>query len=197
MSCANRNVHLDNRMGLDDCALAANEKQNKKIDDYHLYNPRVDCTDRKFMDIAACNNMVPNNGYGYSDSCNIDNDSRLRNGSELTAKNTLNQKYRKCGANNSPDCEDDVRSLENRMRRGNDFGLKRCDTVSEASTLDLQLTPMVKCLKDNIQNPNHIVPTWTWGGEPTRDALKQKEFLQGQGFRFTNGIAHQACGFQN
>ena len=52
-------------------------------------------------------------------------------------------------------------------------------------------------LKDNIQNPNHIVPTWTWGGEPTRDALKQKEFLQNQGFRFTNGIAHQACGFQN
>ena len=43
---------------------------------------------------------------------------------------------------------------------------------------------MVKCLKDNIQNPNHVVPTWTWGGEPTRDALKQKEFLENQGFRF-------------
>ena len=30
MSCANRNVHLDNRMGLDDCALAANEKTEQK-----------------------------------------------------------------------------------------------------------------------------------------------------------------------
>ena len=38
------------------------------------------------MDVAACNNMVVNNGYGYSDSCNIDNDSRLRNGSDLTSK---------------------------------------------------------------------------------------------------------------
>lgn len=197
MSCANRNVNLDNRMGLDDCALAANEKQNKRIDDYYLYNPRLDCNDKEYMNIAACNNMVPNNGFGNSDSCNIDNDSRLRNGGELTDKKYLNQTFRKCGANKFDDCEDDVRSIENRMRRGNDYGLKRCDTLSEASTLDLQFIPMVKCLKDNIQNPNHIVPTWIWGGEPTRDSLKQKEFLEDQGFRFTNGIAHQACGFQN
>jgi hypothetical protein len=197
MSCANRNVNLDNRMGLDDCALAANEKQNKMIDDYYLYNARLDCNDKEYMNIAACNNMVPNNGFGYSDACNIDNDSRLRNGSELTDKKYLNQKFRKCGANKFDNCDDDVKSIENRMRRGNDYGLKRCDTLSEASTLDLQFVPMVKCLKDNIQNPNHIVPTWIWGGEPTRDSLKQKEFLEDQGFRFTNGIAHQACGFQN
>jgi hypothetical protein len=197
MYCANRNVNLDNRMGLDDCALAANEKQNKMIDDYYLYNARLDCNDKEYMNIAACNNMVPNNGFGYSDACNIDNDSRLRNGSELTDKKYLNQKFRKCGANKFDNCDDDVKSIENRMRRGNDYGLKRCDTLSEASTLDLQFVPMVKCLKDNIQNPNHIVPTWIWGGEPTRDSLKQKEFLEDQGFRFTNGIAHQACGFQN
>lgn len=195
MTCVNRNVHLDNRMGLDDCALAANERQNNRIDNYYLYNPRSDCKDESFMEVANCNNMVVNNGYGFSDSCHIDNDSRLRNGSELTSKHTLNEKFRKCGAN-SGDCEDDVRSIENRMRRGNDFGLKRCDTVSEAETLDLHLTPMISCLKKNIQNPNHIVPTWTWGGEPTRDSLKQKDFLETQGFRFTNGVAHQACGFQ-
>lgn len=195
MSCENRNVHLDNRLGLDDCALAANERQNTKIDNYYLYNPRSDCTQKEYMEVAACNNMVVNNGFGNSDACNIDMDSRLRNGGELTDKQTLNQKYRQCGANKG-DCEDDVRSLENRMRRGNDFGLKRCDTLSEASTLELQMTPMINCLKSNIQDPNHIVPTWTWGGEPTRDSLKQKEFLETQGFRFTNGVAHQACGFQ-
>jgi hypothetical protein len=192
MSCANRNVHLDNRLQLDDCALSANEKQNNKMDKYHLYNPRVDCNDKKYMKVASCNNMVVNNGYGNSDSCNIDIDSRLRNGGEITNKQTLNKNFRKCGSNN---CEDDKNSTENRMRRGNDFGLKRCDTVSESSTLDLHLTPMIKCLQDNIQNTNHIVPTWTWGGEPTRDALKQKEFLEEQGFRFTNGVANQSCGF--
>ena len=193
MSCVNRNVNLDNRMGLDDCALSANERQNKRIDDYQLYNPRADCTDTSFMKVANCNNMVVNNGYGFSDSCNIDTDSRLRNGSDLTQKNTLNQQFRKCGAN---DCEDDKNSTENRMRRGNDFGLKRCDTVSEVSTLDLHLTPMISCLKKNIQNPVHIVPVWQWGGDATRDSLAQKKWLQTQGFKFQNGIAEQACGFQ-
>ena len=72
--------------------------------------------------------------------CNIDNDSRLRNGADITQKHVLNQKFRKCGANNGTDCEDDKNSTENRMRRGNDFGLRKCDTVSEVSTLDLHLT---------------------------------------------------------
>jgi hypothetical protein len=194
MSCSNRNVHLDNRVGLDDCALAANERQNIKIDEYNLYNPRVDCSDKNYMGVSECNNMVVNNGYGFTDACNVDIDSRLRNGGELTDSKVLNQKYRKCGVNG--DCEDEVNMIENRLKRGNDYGLKRCDTISEVNTLDLQFTPMIKCLKNNVQNPNHIVPTWTWGGEPTRDPLKQKEFLKSQGYQFQNGIAERACGFQ-
>ena len=53
MSCSNRNVNLDNRVGLDDCALAANERQNIKIDEYHLYNPRVDCSDKNYMGVCS------------------------------------------------------------------------------------------------------------------------------------------------
>jgi len=196
MACVNRNVNLDNRMGLDDCALAANERQNNRMNDYNLYNPRYDCNNTEYMAVAECNNMVPNNGYGVSDKCNIDTDSRLRNGGDLTMKNTLNQNFRRCGANNSGDCEDDKNSIENRMRRGNDFGLKRCDTVTEVSTLDLHLTPMIPCLQKNIQDPVHLVPNWQWGGDGTRDSLAQKKWLQSQGFRFVNGVAEQACGFQ-
>jgi hypothetical protein len=190
MNCSDRNVHLDNRLGLDDCALAANEKQNIKIDNYNLYNPRVDCTDKNFMKVAECNNMVPNNGYGFSDSCNIDMDSRLRNGSELTNSHFVNQNYRKCGANGQ--CEDDIKMIENRLKRGNDYGTKRYDTISEINTLDLQLLPMISHLERNVQNPNHIVPTWTWGGDPTRDPQKQKEFLKTQGYIFKDGISNKA-----
>ena len=82
--CENNNFFLDGRLGLDDCALAANEKQNKSIDDYYLFDPRGGCEDRKFENVAQCNNMVVNNGYGYTDGCNVDVDSRLRNGGEIT-----------------------------------------------------------------------------------------------------------------
>ena len=71
MACVNRNVNLDNRMGLDDCALAANERQNNRVNNYNLYNPRSDCTNTEYMKVAECNNMIPNNGYGFSDKCNI------------------------------------------------------------------------------------------------------------------------------
>ena len=139
--------------------------------------------------------MIVNNGYGVSDSCHIDTDSRLRNGGEYTDNRVLNPDFRKC-ANN--DCDDTMRSLENRMKRGNDYGLKNCDTISEVSTLDLQSTPMVPCLARNIQNPVHIVPDpskLVWGGAPTRDSLQQKKFLETQGFKFVDGVAVNACGF--
>ncbi len=193
--CENKNFFLDNRLGLDDCALVANEKQNQLIDNYYLFNPRAGCDDRKFENVAQCNNMVINNGYGYTDECNVDVDSSLRNGGEITNKSIVNQEFRKC-ANN--DCDTDMKSIENKMRRGNDYGMKRCDVISEVSTLDLQMYPLVPCLARNIQNPENLVfnpEKHTWGGDASRDSLYQKKFLKKQGFRFTNGIAEKACGF--
>jgi hypothetical protein len=193
--CENRNFFLDGRLGLDDCALAANEKQNVSIDNYYLFDPRDNKGVGKFNEVSACNNMIVNNGYGYSDDSNIDIDSQLRNGSEITNKSVINQEYRRC-ANN--DCDMDMKSIENRMRRGNDFGLKRCDVISEVSTLDLQMYPLVPCLARNIQNPDNIVfdpSKMVWGGAPTRDSIQQKKFLEQQGFKFTNGIAERSCGF--
>lgn len=193
--CENRNFFLDGRLGLDDCALAANEKQNVSIDNYYLFDPRDNKEVGKFNEVSACNNMIVNNGYGYSDGSHIDIDSQLRNGSEITNKSVINQEYRRC-ANN--DCDMDMKSIENRMRRGNDFGLKRCDVISEVSTLDLQMYPLVPCLARNIQNPDNIVfdpSKIVWGGAPTRDSIQQKKFLEQQGFKFTNGIAERSCGF--
>ena len=195
MSCAKRNFHLDNRLGLDDCALNADEKQNIRINNYELYNPRKDCNNRNFENLAECNNMIVNNGYGVTDSCHIDTDSRLRNGGEYTDNRIINTEIRKCANGN---CEDSMNSLENRMRRGNDYGLKNCDTISEVSTLDLQFTPMVPCLAKNIKNPVHYIPDPSLlvrGGAPTRDSLQQKKFLQSQGFKFVDGVAVNACGF--
>ena len=78
--CENRNFFLDGRLGLDDCALAANEKQNVSIDNYYLFDPRDNKEVGKFNQVSACNNMIVNNGYGYTDGSNIDIDSQLRNG---------------------------------------------------------------------------------------------------------------------
>ena len=57
---------------------------------------------------------------------------------------------------------------------------------------------MVPCLAKNIQNPVHYIPDPSLlvrGGAPTRDSLQQKKFLQSQGFKFVDGVAVNACGF--
>jgi hypothetical protein len=36
--------------------------------------------------------------------------------------------------------------------------------------------PLVDCMKD-IQDPVHIVPVWVRGGDPTRDFVRRKEFM--------------------
>jgi hypothetical protein len=194
MESLDRKVLNEGRLRLDRCALEENEKQNRRIDDYNLYNPIANCNDRNYEQIAECNNFVPNNGYGYANSCNVDVDSLLRNGKHFTYKNNLNQEFRKCGSGH---CENDRKMLENRIKRGNDYGLKSCDTISEVSTLDLQFIPMVPCLKRNIQNPNNIVEPWgPRGGHNTSDVLYQKRFLENQGYKFVNGIAVESCGFK-
>lgn len=198
MSCSNRVVLRDSRLRLDDCALSERESNNYKIDDYQHFNPALqyDHLKNDYEDFANCNQMVPTSGMGSTHPELVDVDSKLKIGSEFTMKKVLNQDLRKLGANGNPETERLMQ--ENRLKRGNDFGdgTKRCDTLSEASTLDLQLTPMISCLRDNIQNPNNIVPIWTWGGDSTRDVLYQKAFLENQGMKFINGIPVDSCGFQ-
>lgn len=191
-------VLKESRLYMDSCALAENEKQNTRIEQYRLFNPKADCRDERHKKIAECNYFNYMNGYGYTDACNVDMDSRMRIGGEITDHKIINEDFRKCGANV---CEDDRKMLENRMRRGNDYGMKSCDTISEINTLELQFTPMIPVLAHNIQYVDNVVEPWLKDhiqpiGEGTRDVLQQKKFLESIGYKFIDGIPIQNCGFQ-
>ena len=54
---------------------------------------------------------------------------------------------------------------------------------------------LVACIDLNSEFVQSV-PNWQWGGDGTRDSLAQKKWLQSQGFKFVNGVAEQACGFQ-
>ena len=44
--------------------------------------------------------------------------------------------------------------------------------------------PLLPCLKDNVQNPNHIIPTrWVRGGESTRNVVRNIDYLRNCGLR--------------
>jgi hypothetical protein len=51
-------------------------------------------------------------------------------------------------------------------------------------------TPLIPCLKSTIQDVKHIVPPdqWVRGGEHTRDHVKQKRFLERNGYVYENNV---------
>jgi hypothetical protein len=73
--------------------------------------------------------------------------------------------------------------LEDRIKQGNNTGAHRsCNVLSEVSIN--RFTPLLPCLEQSVQNPQHIVPVWVRGGEPTRDIDNQKKFLTQLGYEY-------------
>jgi hypothetical protein len=173
----------ENRVGSDTCAKHAEDKQNSKIQDYMLFNYQLVNTEKcinedKVKEFMVDNYMHIKDGYGQANSCYIDKDSTVRYVDNVDKKQNTQlfarifqavPDLRKGDVNT--ETEDVVVQGENTF---NDF---EC----HGQPLDV-FTPMLGCLQNSIQNPDHIITPWTWGGEPTRDTLNQKEFLEKDSF---------------
>ena len=58
-----------------------------------------------------------------------------------------------------------------------------CGPLSGVATLDLTITPMIDRLKNEVQNPTHIIPedsmdSWVRGGLPSRQIVRNKEYMK-------------------
>lgn len=172
----------ENRVGSDGCARKAEDMQNSKIQDYMLFNHQLVNTEKcknesEVKDFMVENYMRIKDGYGQANSCFIDKDSTVRYVDNVDKKQNTQLFSRIFQA--VPDLrKGDVNTeMEDVVVQGettyNDF---EC----HGKSLDV-FTPMLGCLQESIQNPNNIITPWTWGGEPTRDTLNQKDFLDKNG----------------
>ena len=113
----------------------------------------------------------------------VDNDS-LSKFSELTNKNTINilnerpyltVPYMGRGIGN-PVIEPVLRNSEDTSQH------KPCNTLAGV-TIDNYFTPMVPCLKREIQDTKHIIPEdsmkcWVRGGLPSRQIIKNMDYMK-------------------
>ena len=174
------------RVGSDTCATDAKLDQNKSMEDYMLFNsyktniPNCDKSLTKLQEFAINNHMVPNDGYGFTNGCKVDTDSDIRmyNLTNTKQKNQLFSRIFQAVPNLG---KGDIDSLkESRIQQGeNQYNDFEC----HGQSFDV-FTPMLPCLEKSIQDTNHIIPTWTRGGESTRDTLHQKYFLEKNGYDF-------------
>lgn len=175
----------EHRVGVDTCAIESQEQQNIKANNYmlfDLYNIK-DCNEEKYkqlQEFASENNFTIRGGVGYTTACDVDNDSLLRieQDKKLRMRNQMFTRTFQA----APDLSrGDVNVVnESKIQQGaNTLGAYNCDE----KPFDV-FTPMLPCLAKSVQDVEHIIPQWQRGGESTRDTIKQKEFLEKNGYHF-------------
>ena len=182
----------EHRVGTDNCARESGNDQNKRMEDYMLFNSYrgnvLECTDevKKIREFMTENNMTMREGYGFTNACQVDNDSMMRIDSNKINRDR-NQIFTRTFQAVPDLSKGDINvDNESRIQQGE---ITFDDFQCEGKPFDV-FTPMLPCLKANIQNPEHIVESWTRGGDTTRDTIKQKEFLEKNGYQF-DGISLQ------
>lgn len=176
----------------DECALVTKELQNRSIGDYMLYNsfvtsePTKDLTE--FNDFVSTNtNLRYKDGYGFLNGVVVDKDSELRNGAKVThdrEKTQLSARWYK--AVPSFNKGGLIVNVDTRLKFAEDTSaIRSCQKTTEKD-FD-RFIPLNPCLASTVQNPKHIVPPWTNGGESTRNYVHDAQYLQQCGFT-NNGV---------
>ena len=135
--------------------------------------------------------LLHRDGYGWTsmNGCNIDNDSKLRNAKNLTNTRCINQLFERpyttvpyMGRGGGDIC------TETKLLPGEDtFQNRPCNNL--AGVYIDRFVPQIPCLRQNIQNTNHIIPEdsdkyWIRGGQPSRQVIRNKDYLKKCGFEY-------------
>ena len=182
------NLHGKNRLNEDGCEKIFRTKQSESPGIYQLNNYRdCDCGIPNVIETAVENPEIQfRDGYGVSD-CFVDDDSQLRIGRTKKNPKCPNQlftrpyktvPYMGRGSGDS--------FLESQLRPGEaTLEKKQCNTLSGISipNINPEHMPMIDHLKNNIQNPTHIIhhdalEGWVRGGAPSRQIVRDIEYLE-------------------
>ena len=153
------NYNVDNMYGCD-CSL-------EKAREVQLSQPSVNFTGGK--------------GWMGENGCLIDNDSDLRF-KESTNKKYINQLETSLNMGFFGIGPYDVDS-ESKIRDSLIVSEDRpCNVLSGVSTYDLNVTPMIDKLRNEVQNTQYIIPedslnTWIRGGLPSRQIARNQEYI--------------------
>lgn len=164
----------------DTCWKNAKELHNNQIADYNLYqNNFVNCEypNVRMTDMYLNHpNLRGRPGVGLSDDCLIDNYSSLRNDpASLTHDRCKIQLFNRIftGGPNLR-CGNKNPAAELELLEGTDTNPFRCKKAIMEEEMN-NFIPLLDCMKD-IQDPKHIIPVWTNGGEDTRSYVNRAEF---------------------
>jgi hypothetical protein len=144
-----------------------------------------DCGQTKAREVQVSQPAISFNGghWGGKNGCLIDKDSSLRF-EDMTNKNYINQLFTRFTLTTPY-----IRGLydvevESVLKPGEKTDTQRpCNVLSGKSLLTHYYTPMIKKLRNEVQNPDHIIPentdeTWVRGGLPSRQIMRNIDYMK-------------------
>ena len=176
MDTAPRQTALGNPSGSlknDPCTKRVEEMESVEPGQYQLtnYYGFCDVSDELERMIQEPGNNIWN-GYGYSMGCNVDSDSYLRIDSTVTNPRLKQQLFERpymtvpymANGKGNADVESFLWSGFQTEQK------KQCNTLSEISIMPER---MKYTMYDCVQEPEHIIPSWQWGGASSRNDIRR------------------------
>ena len=182
------NVHGLNRLNEDNCEKTFATKQSESPGIYQLSQYKSpNCGMPEVVETAVQNPEIQfRDGYGIAD-CFVDDATQLRIGKTKKNPKSPNQLFTRpyktvpyMGRGSGDNF------LESQLRPGEaTLEKKQCNTLAGINihNIDPNHMPMIDHLKNNIQNPVHIIPHdamagWVRGGAPSRQIVRDIEYLE-------------------
>ena len=186
----NKSIFYDkqNNICSDSCWQQNKNNGNKKISEYQTYATQlVDCQEpnvRLPEHMYDHINLRGRPGYGLVEPCLVDEYNKLVGNKESLTRDKckiqlFTRLFKDCpmlkGQHGDIEQELDVltgtdTSLFGNNENNNSLNCKKLIMEQQIK----QPIPLIGCMKD-IQNPNHIIPIWTNGGENTRNYINCKK----------------------
>lgn len=185
--------HNQTRLETESCFQTMKERQSQQVGIYSMSNfhdcePLTPMTRQMSLEQPTVNYR---DGYGWTTltGSNIDNDSELRNARNLTNPRLIVRSQTRpyltvpyMGRGQGDVC------VESRLITGEPDNNRRPCNVLSGVQID-RFDPQVPCIKDNVQNPVHIIPEdskadWVRGGQASRSLIRNTDYLNQCGYQY-------------
>ena len=180
----NENTNIKN----DRCLYSIQLKENERMFSYNFLPPVLDTTKNSKNDYINSTNMkgvMQNNTFDHNGD-NINNSTNLRNGiaNECQAKKELPTRlFPGTPLMSTGQSVLKNTDLSSRLKYGEDTRTSKSANAIASYSAD-NFIPLVPAIAENVQNPNHIIPTnWVRGGMSSRSVIRNIDYLKSCGIR--------------
>ena len=166
----------------DRCAVKVDERESTGPGNYSLSNfHSCECGATDVASVALNQPSVMfRDGYGVQ-GCRIDEDSKARLSQQTNPRLTQQLFHRPYATVPYMGNGCHYPDKESQLLFSEQTGEKRSCNVLAGVSINNYFTPMIDCLRENIQNPNNLIEEtygWTRGGVSTRRNLKDVDYTR-------------------